>query len=62
MKKITCNENKCANKGVIYYMPIEEEKVMCGGCKSVIDAITMTDSEIETTFDYDLDASKVRSR
>jgi hypothetical protein len=53
MKKIICNDTKCANKGVNYYMPIQEGKVMCGGCKVWLDAITMTDAEIAATFDYD---------
>ena len=56
MKKITCNETKCANKGVTYFMPIEENQVLCGGCKSSVDAITMTDAEIASTFDYDYNA------
>ena len=37
-------------------MPITDEKVLCGGCKSMVDAITMTDAEIAATFDYDLNA------
>ena len=53
MKKIICNSSDCANKGVIYFMPIKDEKVMCGGCKVWLDAIIMTDVEIKTTFDYD---------
>jgi hypothetical protein len=57
MKKIICNANGCANKGVNYFMPIEDEKVMCGGCKVWLDAITMTDAEIAATFDYDFNAS-----
>jgi len=56
MKKITCNDTKCANKGVTYFMPIEEDQVLCGGCKSMINAITMTDAEIAATFDYDFNA------
>ena len=56
MKKIICNASDCANKGVNYFMPIEDEKVMCGGCKVWLDAITMTDAEIATTFDYDFNA------
>jgi len=56
MKKITCTETKFANKGVRYFMPIEEDQVLCGGCKSMVDAIVMTDAEIAATFDYDFDA------
>jgi len=58
MKKIICNETICANKGIIYYMPIDDKKVMCGGCKNIIDAIAMTKSEIDSTFDYDLNVSR----
>ena len=56
MKKIICNENKCANKDVTYFMPIQDEEVICGGCKVWLNAVTMTDVEIAATFDYDLDA------
>ncbi len=37
-------------------MPIEDEKVLCGGCKVWLDAVTMTDAEIAATFDYDFNA------
>ena len=57
MKKIICTDTKCANKGVTYFMPINDDKVLCGGCKVWIDAVTMTDSEIASTFDYDFNAS-----
>ncbi len=56
MKKIICNDTKCANKGINYFMPIEDEKVLCGGCKVWLDAVTMTDAEIASTFDYDFNA------
>ncbi len=56
MKKIICNETKCANKGVVYFMPIEDDRVLCGGCKIWLDAVTMTDAEIAATFDYDFNA------
>lgn len=56
MKKIICNNTKCANKGVAYFMPIDDEKVLCGGCKVWLDAVTMTDAEIAATFDYDFNA------
>jgi hypothetical protein len=58
MKKIICNAKDCANKDVVYFMPIEDEKVMCGGCKQIIDANKMSDSEIASTFDYDLNATR----
>ena len=56
MKKITCETVKCDNKGITYFMPIEDEKVLCGGCKTMVDAVTMTDAEIASTFDYDFNA------
>jgi hypothetical protein len=59
MKKVTCNAKDCANKGLIYFMQIQDEKVMCGGCKAFIDAAIMTDEEIATTFDYDFNPVKV---
>jgi hypothetical protein len=37
-------------------MQIEEEKVLCGGCKSLVDAVTMSVAEIAATFDYDFNA------
>ena len=58
MKKIICKAKDCANKDVVYFMPIEDEKVMCGGCKVMVDAIIMTDTEIAETFDYDLNPSR----
>lgn len=60
MKKIICKFKDCANKDVFYFMPIQDEKVMCGGCKQIIDAISMTEAEIQSTFDYDLNASSQR--
>jgi hypothetical protein len=56
MKKITCKTAQCDNKDITYFMPIEDEKVLCGGCKTMVDAVTMTTAEIATTFDYDFNA------
>ena len=56
MKKIICTANGCVNNGVNYFMPIEDEKVLCGGCKIWLNAVTMTDAEIAATFDYDYKA------
>ena len=56
MKKITCKTSDCQNKGITYFMQIQEEKVLCGGCSSSIDAVTMSDAEIAATFDYDFNA------
>jgi hypothetical protein len=61
MKKVICISNNCDNKDVTYYMPIDDEKIMCGGCKQMIDAITMTEAQIKSTFDYDLNAPRVPS-
>jgi hypothetical protein len=56
MKKITCKTANCDNKDITYFMPIEDEKVLCGGCKTMVDAVTMTSAEIASTFDYDFNA------
>ena len=56
MKKITCKTAQCDNQDITYFMPIEDEKVLCGGCKTMLDAVTMTDAEIAITFDYDFNA------
>jgi hypothetical protein len=56
MKKVICNSTNCSNKGKIYFMPIEDNEVLCGGCKLLIDAVSMTDAEIAATFDYDFNA------
>lgn len=53
MYKIICFEKECLNKNIIYYMIDTNEKVMCGGCKSIIDAIKMTEKEFNEVFDYD---------
>jgi hypothetical protein len=53
MRQITCKTANCDNKDITYYMPIEDEKVLCGGCKIMVDAVTMTSAEIASTFDYD---------
>jgi len=53
MKKVICKAKDCANKGIDYFMPIDDEIVMCGGCKAFINAVTMTEAEIAATFDYD---------
>jgi hypothetical protein len=58
MKKVICNAKDCVNKGLIYFMPINDEKVMCGGCKVWVDAVTMTEAEIASTFDYDYKPKK----
>jgi hypothetical protein len=58
MKKVICNANNCANKGVNYFMPIDDEKVLCGGCKIWVDSVTMTQAEIAATFDYEFDAPR----
>lgn len=36
---ITCNKTKCANKDVTYLLPPQEELVMCGGCKTMIEPV-----------------------
>ena len=56
MKKIICKTSKCDNENIIYYMPIEDEKVICGGCKTMVNTVTMTSAEIATTFNYDFNA------
>lgn len=58
MKKVICKEIKCQNKDVVYYMPIQDEKVLCGGCKTWLNALEMSASEIAATFDYDLNAPR----
>lgn len=57
MKKIICQANDCLNQGITYFMPIQDKRVQCGGCKLFVDAITMTEAEITATFDYDYKAS-----
>jgi hypothetical protein len=61
MKKIICKTSNCGNKDMTYFMPIEDEKVICGGCKIWIDAITMSDAEISSTFDYDFNPQSPRA-
>lgn len=61
MKKIICKAKDCANKDVVYFMPIQDEMVLCGGCKTMISAISMSEAEIASIFDYDLNAQMNRS-
>lgn len=56
MNKLICNANNCPNKGISYYFPEVQESAICGGCKSAIVPIVMTDAEIAATFDYDYKA------
>ncbi len=56
MYKLICNLDKCDNKNIPYYFPEVQEVSMCGGCKTTIVPIVMTEAEIATTFDYDYKA------
>ena len=53
MFKLICNQNECANKDVIYYMPEATNPTMCGACKEDITPIKITQEEYELVFDYD---------
>jgi hypothetical protein len=53
MYKIICNQNECANKDIVYYMPEATNPTMCGGCKSDLKPELMSQEEYDAVFDYD---------
>ena len=53
MFKLICNENGCANKSVIHYVPEPTNPSMCGGCKQDIVPVEMSQVEFDDVFDYD---------
>jgi hypothetical protein len=53
MYKAKCLENECINKDIVYYLPEVTEKVVCGGCKAILDAAEMSQQEFNQVFDYD---------
>ena len=53
MFKILCKEQNCNNKGIPYYFIEVSETVMCGGCKSELKSIKMSQTEFDKVFDYD---------
>lgn len=57
MIKITeaiCINSKCNKKGEIFYLRDNEPHIICGSCKNEIKGRQLTESEVESIFDYDL--------
>jgi predicted nucleic-acid-binding Zn-ribbon protein len=53
--KVICTHNECAKNGETFYFQNLAEMVKCGNCNYSIEPIKMTENEIKSSFDYELD-------